>query len=131
MALQTVWCIAAEVFPTSSAPPTASSFGALDSRPGGLRADLLRRQRLLYLLQGVYRERRGYSGGTFVADQYGAGLFWIPLELYLHLTRRFAAQVPAFSCVNGDDVYHPWCAPCHHRRRRQAEPWHGGVGAGF
>lgn len=123
--------INAKAFSISFSPPTASSFRALDSCPGGLPADLLSSQRLLCLLQGVYCNRHSYAGGTLVAHQHVAGLFWIPLELCLYLARSLAADVSAFSCVNGDDVYPFWRAPCRHQRRGQTEPRHKWVRTGF
>lgn len=83
------------------------------------------------MLQGVYRKRSGNPGWTFVADQYGAGLLRITLELHLHLTWCIAAHIPAFSCVNRHDVSPPWLAPCRHQCHWEARSWYMGFKAGF
>ena len=71
-------------------------FRPLDSYPGSLPGDLLSSQYSLHLLQGVYRKRCSDTGGVFIAQQHGVGLLRIALELYLHLTWSFAAQLPTF-----------------------------------
>ena len=107
LAFRIIYGISAKNLSISSAPPTASALGALNSCSDGLRVDLLCSQRFLCLFQGLYSERRGYSGGTSIFNQHGAGLFWISFELCLHLTRCFTSHIPTFSCINRNDVYHP------------------------
>lgn len=75
MVFHTVYRITAESFPISSAPWTASAFGALDSCPGGLRFDLFCSQRFLCMLQDLNSEQLGYSCRIFVFNKHSAGLF--------------------------------------------------------